>query len=567
MVDGGQVRSGQLNRVGVVVGLAVMAGLAAWAVLALRPQAAREAPEAPQTPEVAPAEQDPAALRYAAEYPVIGYGEADLADPVARLRERLAVGDESLVFDGERGYLDSLLAALEIDAASQLLVFSKTSLQIRGITPETPRAIFFNDATYVAWTRDAPTIEIASMDPNLGPVFYTLEQRAAVDAPFERQLGRCLRCHDSYSLTGGGVPRFILGSGYIGTDGNLVAHEGWILTSEQTPLRNRWGGWYVTGSHGDQVHLGNLIVRDVAALQNLDSLRVGNITDLDGFLDTSPYPARYSDIVALLVIEHQVAIQNLITRVNYDTRTALEAGDGAGGVRLERPVPDVGGGEAAESVAGGTTTDRTAADGTAADGTAADGTVADGTATDGTTTDDVTGGVVADIAEPLVRAMLFADAVELAGPIEGTSGFAEQFEARAVRDNAGRSLRELDLARRVFRYPLSYLIHSEAFDALPDITRTYVYRRIDEILAGEDPSGDFAHLSQADRTAVREILADTKGEFAAFLQANRGATADRPDQGSSPSGAPVLGELRNSLEPSGSVTSRPLAALEPLRWR
>ena len=525
MVEGGQVRSGRLNRVGAVVGLAVMAGLAAWAVLALRPQAAPEAPEAPQTPEVAPAEQDPAALRYAAEYPVIGYGEADLADPVARLSERLAVGDASLVFDGERGYLDSLLAALEIDAASQVLVFSKTSLQIRGITPETPRAIFFNDATYVAWMRDAPTIEIASMDPNLGPVFYTLEQRAAIDVPFERQLGRCLRCHDSYSLTGGGVPRFILGSGYIGTDGNLVSHEGWILTSEQTPLRNRWGGWYVTGRHGDQIHLGNLIVRDVATLQNLDSLRVGNITDLDGFLDTSPYPARYSDIVALLVIEHQVALQNLITRVNYDTRTALEAAGSQGVAGGEPPLS--GTTTAAE---GGEATDAAVeppAEGSARSGSsAAAGGNAEAPGGVGSSEAPDSEGIVARIAEPLVRALLFADAVELAGPIEGISGFSEQFEARGLSDSAGRSLRELDLARRVFRYPLSYLIHSEAFDALPDATRTYVYRRIDEILAGEDPNGDFTHLSQADRTAVREILTETRDGFAAVLQVNRAVTAD-----------------------------------------
>ena len=437
-----------------------MAGLAAWALLALLQQPVTEAPE---TPDVTPTQEDPAGLRYAAEYPAIGYAEAALADPVARMRERLAAGETALEFAGERGYLDSLLNSLEIDPASQLLVFSKTSLQVQGILPETPRAIFFNDTTYVAWTQGVPTIEIASMDPNLGPVFYTLEQRDTVDAPFERQLGRCLRCHDSYSLTGGGVPRFILGSGYIGTDGNLVSHEGWILTSERTPLRNRWGGWYVTGSHGDQVHLGNLVVRDVAALQDLDSLRVGNLADLDGFVDTDPYPARYSDIVALLVIEHQVALQNLITRVNWDTRTALAS---------------------------------------------------------------ATGDVVAATAEPLVRAMLFVDAVELAGPIEGTSGFAEQFEARGVRDSAGRSLRDLDLTRRVFRYPLSYLIHSEAFDALPDVTRTYVYRRIHETLAGEDPNGDFAHLSQGDRTAVREILADTKSEFAEFLEAEPVGTGE-----------------------------------------
>lgn len=466
MVETGKVRRKLRLRVVALAGVAVAAGLATWALLALWQQPLSEAPD---TPDATLAQEDPAALRYAAEYPAIGYAETALTDPVARLRERPAAGDIGLEFAGERGYLDSLLEALEIDPASQLLVFSKTSLQVQGILPETPRAIFFNDTTYVAWTQGAPTIEIASMDPKLGPVFYTLEQRDTVDVPFERQLGRCLRCHDSYSLTGGGVPRFILGSGYIGTDGNLVSHEGWILTSERTPLRSRWGGWYVTGSHGEQVHLGNLIVRDVAALQDLDSLRVGNLADLDGLIDTGPYPASYSDIVALLVIEHQVALQNLITRVNYDTRTALAEGSRPGATGPEPAVADAAG--------------------------------------------------VAAIAEPLVRAMLFADAVELAGPIEGTSGFAEQFEARGVRDAAGRSLRDLDLTRQVFRYPLSYLVHSEAFGALPDVTRTYVYRRIQEILAGDDPNGDFAHLSQVDRVAVREILADTKSEFAEFLEA------------------------------------------------
>lgn len=485
MVETGKVRRKLRLRVVALAGVAVAAGLATWALLALWQQPLSEAPDAP---DATPAQEDPAALRYAAEYPAIGYAETALTDPVARLRERLAAGDTAFEFSGERGYLDSVLEVLGIDPASQLLVFSKTSLQVQGILPETPRAIFFNDATYVAWTQGAPTIEIASMDPNLGPVFYTLEQRDAVDAPFERQLGRCLRCHDSYSLTGGGVPRFILGSGYIGTDGNLVSHEGWILTSERTPLRNRWGGWYVTGSHGEQVHLGNLIVQDVAALQDLDSLRIGNLANLDGFVDTSPYPARYSDIVALLVIEHQVALQNLITRVNWDTRTALEAGDRQGGAVPGRAVAV----EAATEAAGVSAPET----------------------------------LVTEIAEPLVRAMLFADAVELAGPIEGTSGFAEQFAARGVRDAAGRSLRDLDLTRRVFRYPLSYLIHSEAFDALPGVTRTYVYRRIHEILAGDDPNGDFAHLSQVDRTAVREVLADTKSEFAEFLEAEPPGTGE-----------------------------------------
>src|SRR5690606_32709018 len=116
-----------------------------------------------------------------------------------------------------------------------------------------------------------------------------------------RELDRCLRCHDSYSLTGEGVPRLITGSGYTNAGGRLVSHEGWILTSDRTPLRSRWGGWYVTGFHGDQVHLGNLIIRDMSDFERLDELRVGNLESLDGVVDTSAYLTNRSDIVALLV--------------------------------------------------------------------------------------------------------------------------------------------------------------------------------------------------------------------------------------------------------------------------
>ena len=140
----------------------------------------------------------------------------------------------------------------------------------------------------------------------------------------------CLRCHDSYSLTGDGVPRFILGSGYIGTRGEIVSHEAWILTSPGTPLRSRWGGWYVSGYHGEQVHLGNIVVRDTAELQDLEALRIGNVADLNGLLDVDPYVTAYSDIVALLVIQHQVHVQNTLTRARYDYLTALDAGSTAG---------------------------------------------------------------------------------------------------------------------------------------------------------------------------------------------------------------------------------------------
>lgn len=407
-----------------------------------------------------PAATTAAGLRYDAEYPAIGYTTTQPTDRVARFAAQLARGGVRLERHPDRGYLDALLAALEIDVASQMLVFSKTSLQVEQITAATPRAIYFNDDTYVAWVPGANAIEIATLDTALGPVFYTLGQ---ADAPrFEQQYGRCLRCHDSLSLTGGGVPRFITGSGYTSTEGHIVAHEGWILTSDRTPLRSRWGGWYVTGYHGEQVHLGNIAVRSVNELQQLESLRTGNLDVLDSVLDTSPYPTNRSDIVALMVLEHQVRAQNAIVRASYDVRSALAA---AG--------------------------------------------------FDGATDPAVLAGLGVDI-EPLVEALLLVGEAPLTDRIEGTSGFAEQFVARGVRDDRGRTLRELDLTTRLFKYPLSYVINGDAFAALPEIAKQHVYGRVRAVLSGRDDLDErYAYLADVDRAAMLEILRATNSGFAA----------------------------------------------------
>jgi len=81
---------------------------------------------------------------------IIGYHEsADLEDPVARLQRRIDRGEAKLVWDDAHGYLRSVLKHLEVPAESQMLVFSKTSFQLQRITPQTPRAIYFNDHVYV----------------------------------------------------------------------------------------------------------------------------------------------------------------------------------------------------------------------------------------------------------------------------------------------------------------------------------------------------------------------------------------------------------------------------------
>jgi len=416
-------------------------------------------------------------LRYDTEYPTMHYATAPRGDAIAKLEALLKSGALKLA-PGAHGYLEPLLGALGIDASSQTLVFSQTSLQSRRINPRTPRAIYFNDDVYVAWVQNGP-LEIGSLDPNLGAVFYLLEQPAsgagAAPAPkLERELTRCLSCHDSYSLSGEGVPRFIVGSGYTGIGGNLVSHEGWILVTDETPLKNRWGGWYVTGQSGKQVHLGNVVIRDLREFDRLDELRVGNLETLDALFDTKPYLTNESDIVALLVFEHQVNAQNAITRVNFDVRTAIDKERGAAKAKDGYELR-------AEQLSAAT---RKSVD---------------------------------DAVEPLVETLLFAGETPLTAPISGQPRFVAQFMSRALKDSRGRSLRDLDMRTRMFRYPLSYVVYSPAFDALPRAARDAVYARLVALLRGNRKDDAVARLRPEERTAILEILAATKKEFAAAL--------------------------------------------------
>tara|TARA_B100000959_G_scaffold269943_1_gene316227 strand:+ start:3168 stop:4475 length:1308 start_codon:yes stop_codon:yes gene_type:complete len=404
-------------------------------------------------------------FRYDTEYEAIQYSASTPSGAVAQLLVRIAGGEVTLQAHAENGYLASLLRELGIDVDTQVLVFSKTSLQVNKISPLSPRAIYFNDSVYVAWVPGG-LIEISSVDPKLGIVFYTLEQQ---QLGFERHTTRCLECHDTYSLTGGGVPRHLVGSGFIDQTGALASHEGWILTTDQTPIRRRWGGWYVTGTHGEQIHMGNVIIRSPEQAANLDLSATGNVKDLASFIDTRQYLGDHSDIVALMVLEHQAHVQNVITRVNYDTRMALH--------NQKKHNRELGRNE--DFVAEETMTH------------------------------------IQSIVEPLVRTLLLVDEAPLSDTIAGTSGFAERFTGLGPFDAHGRSLRQFDLTRRLFRYPCSYVIYSEAFNALPDMSKTSIYQRLREVLGGTDRSGVFVHLSAADREAILEILESTKPEFAA----------------------------------------------------
>jgi hypothetical protein len=435
---------------------------------------------------LATAEETPAAvssvLRYDTDYPLIGYSDRPTHNAIARLQERLERGETHLKFVPGRGYLDSVLQALGIDRSSQTLVYSKTSLQFELISAATPRAIYFDDDTYVAWPPETKFLEISTMDSVLGPVFYTLPNTDPSKTRFDRETLRCLTCHDTFSLMGGGVPRFLFMSSPVTVSGEPLTSDISIETTDSTPIEERWGGWYVTGKPDHLVHLGNIQasdpVKSPTTFANLKVNRPGTLEKLDGLFDTRPYLTNHSDVVALLVLEHQVYIENLIARANFKARTLV----------------------AREN--------------------------------DGQVDDSLTWAqlppkaqpIVKAMLEPLVKALLLVDAAPLPGRIAGNSGFDSWFQAHGPRDRQGRSLRELDLKTRLFRYPLSYMVYSAGFDGLPAYAREYVYGRLADVLSGRDHGASYAHLSAADRAALLEILTATKPAFAAAIASAKSAS-------------------------------------------
>jgi hypothetical protein len=260
---------------------------------------------------------------------------------------------------------------------------------------------------------------------------------------------------------------------YALADGQPELGGGSFVSGDRSPLSERWGGWYVTGTHGRQRHMGNSVARAGArdgeggtAGPELDREAGANVTDLRDRFDSGRYLSRHSDLVALMVLEHQTTVHNRITKANYLTREALR----------DEQVMNKFENKPADERRPATTSRLENAN------------------------------------EPLVKALLFSGAPVLTDPVSGTSSFAKEFAARngpreGPRDRQGRSLRDLDLNRRLLRYPCSYFIYSEAFDALPAPARDYVYRRIGEVTSGKETGDDFAHLSPEDRRNIDESCA------------------------------------------------------------
>ena len=391
------------------------------------------------------------------EDPAIAYSTAPLNNAVSEINRKLQDGSAQLTFEGRSGYLRSALSALDIPLDSQMLVFSKTSFQQKRISETNPRALFFNDRVALGLVRDGDLIEVAAHDKNEGMVFYTLDQRQAIRPEFRRVL-TCLACHMAGDTLG--VPGMLMFSTASSPGAGAPGQS--VMTDHRSVLERRWGGWYVTGRSGSIRHGGN-------GAATIGGGRDRDLASVTGLFDGDGYPSMSSDIVALLVLSHQIHMTNLLTRVGWEARAADPA--------LHAPF-------------------------VAAPGE-----------------DQQIARMMSGIAAEVVDYLLFVDEAPLADRIEGSSAFAQRFAAIGPRDARGRSLHELDLARRLMKYPCSYEIYSGAFDALPSSAKAPIYQRMWQVLSGEERGDRYrAALPLADRRAIVEILKDTKRDLPAYFQ-------------------------------------------------
>ncbi len=385
--------------------------------------------------------QRPDAFGGSREHPAIQYNTAPNTTAITELNAKLADGRVTFTFDPASGYLMSALEALNVPVESQAMVYTGTSLQAPKINPQNPRAVYFNDTVSIAFIRGAALLEAWAQDPKQGTIFYTMEQKPPAGGPpyFKRELN-CLSCHLAWDTLAVPGP-FVLTTFPRKTDRD---YANGFMVDHRVSLAERWGGWYLTGKKLPERHMGNLplfVPDPQAAGRKPQAVResvTGLVTDLTG------YPTPYSDIVALMVMEHQSHVMNLMTRAGWEARV----------------------GQAARA---------------------------------------------RDAVNDLVDYMLFVEEAPIDGRIEGSSGFAEKFSAQGPRDARGRSLRELQLEGRLMKYPLSYMIYSPQFDALPPEVKAATLTRLRQVLEGEDTSPKYAHLTPAIRQAIVEILKDTMG--------------------------------------------------------
>ena len=368
-------------------------------------------------------------------------------DRFTKLKADIETGKVRLDHTNPKAYLISLLQTLGISPFTQTLVFSTTSLQLSRISPENPRAIYFNEDIYVGWVPGGK-IEVIGIDPKWGAITYIFEiPRPKSPPPLIQRATRCMNCHASGEI--GGAPGLLVSSVVPGPGGGSLDAFRQGKSGHDVPFHERFGGWHVTGRHGITKHWGNLTgTLSSAGLKTIPN-KPGQRFPLDR------YPVPTSDILAHLLLEHQVGFVNRVVSATYRARAVLAGA-----------VPSIGDSDAP------TFLDREA--------------------------------------NSLVRYLLFADEAKF--PVAGVDGdplLQKDFSKNRRQNKMGFSLKDLDLSTRLFRFRCSYMIYSDSFSGLPLELKTRVFHQLEQVLSTEANSTDFAYLPISEKRTIRSILSET----------------------------------------------------------
>jgi len=388
------------------------------------------------------------------------YWSSELEDPMSELLERVRKGEINLDESPGMPLVRRLLKELQIAESSQILVFSRTSLQRGAVSPTNPRAIYFNDEVYLGWMPNG-RIEIASSDPEKGFIFFFQRELSDRKAPLFARDRVCIQCH------AGSATNFLPGplgrSVFPDSKGrSLKSVDSFELIGHEVPVHERWGGWYVTRAHQDLNHMGNAIA--VKENGKLKLQRKDSSKGLNDFFNTSNYPVSTSEIEALLVFDHQVRMQFVLIESAYKVRQAIFDYQKTSSKENSANIS----------------------------------------------------ALLKEVTETIVSELLFKEEFPLGGKIVDTSQpgkFVTEFKAKSKTDSRGRSLRDLDLQSRLFKYRCSYMIYSKSFRDSSKILKNSVLNRIKEIMTSESPQLGYEYLEAEEKKTIFDILSGTLAEF------------------------------------------------------
>ena len=382
----------------------------------------------------------------------IRYSDKIPTDRLAELKKKLAMLKAERQLNGGLKLLEFVLDELDVPKESQVLVFSKTSLQNNRISPQTPRCLYFSANAYVGYVQGG-SIEVIVQDAALGPVFYLVEPDRNGSIKIERDTNRCLSCHATSRTEN--IPGMLIRSVYADEEGHPILQLGTHDVAHETALADRWGGWYVTGK-SSLPHLGNRVFKNDSDLTPSEI----QIKSAEGKVDVKSYLRPTSDVVALLVLEHQTKMHNLLNAAAMNYRRSFYF------MRILDPDADPAVGSA---------------------------------------------GDIADYgAKEIVDYLFFKNEADLVDGVDGDEAFQQMFLKSFPQSKRGDSLAEFRLYGRIFKNRCSYMVYSDAFKGMPALLRKKVIARMKRVVAGEEKGFEYLKKSELKRidTILRETLAD-----------------------------------------------------------